>query len=172
MLTVDTLLRQDQTNWCWAAVVQMLQRHFNLNEAQQCAIAGDKLRTKCCEAPIPGRCNVSHLMAEFAELLQHHRIRSTLVSPSGPLSEALLVEQLQRDEPVPVVVGWIWDADATTGHFVLAFQRPKTGTKKPHKRFYWVADPFEGLRCFAYEALVRPVGGAWGWTWYNLEVIA
>lgn len=132
MLTANDVADQEREFWCWAAVVQMLRRHFELAERRQCEIVGTRLRRECCSST-PAACNVPHRMDSFGDLLRTEGIASTGGVPPRPLDENELESELYSDRPV--VVGWIWDRGA--GHFVLAFQRPKTGTRKPNKRFYW-----------------------------------
>lgn len=154
------VVTQERTYWCWAAVVQMLRQHFGIGERRQCEIAGARLALDCCQSLAPGACDVSHRMDSFDDLLRSEGIASRVDVPPGPLDERTLSDELHSDRPV--AIGWLWQAGG--GHFVLAFRHPKAGAKKPHKMFYWVADPLEGLRRLTYEDLRNPEGGAWAWS--------
>ena len=156
---------QDRSFWCWAAVVQMVRRHLELPERAQCEIAGARLKRQCC--PPSEICNVAHRMDSFSDLLRDEGIASRGGGPPArPLEERELKDELFSDRPV--IAGWIWDRDGS-GHFVLVFGRPESGTKKPNKWFYWVADPNQGFHRVRYERLRDPPGGIWTWSWYNLR---
>lgn len=116
MLTANDVADQEREFWCWAAVVQMLRRHFELAERRQCEIVGTRLRRECCSST-PAACNVPHRMDSFGDLLRTEGIASTGGVPPRPLDENELESELYSDRPV--VVGWIWDRGA--GHFVLTF---------------------------------------------------
>ncbi|HSK04402.1 MAG TPA: papain-like cysteine protease family protein [Kofleriaceae bacterium] len=165
MLGTDDVVTQERAFWCWAAVVQMLRRHFGLEARRQCDIVGARLARDCCQVPMPAPCNVPHHMDSFDRLLGSEGISSRGGVLQGPLDERTLSNELHSDRPV--VIGWIWDKSG--GHFVLAFGRPRAGKKKPKKRFYLVADPLEGPRSITYERLRNPDGGTWSWSWYNLK---
>jgi hypothetical protein len=164
MLSTADVVKQECSFWCWAAVVEMLRRHFKLAHRRQCEIAGARLEQDCCPEPTPAGCNITHPWSSFDDLLRSEGVACRSSGPESPLNERQLSDELHSDRPV--VIGWIWDRGS--GHFVLAFSRPEPGKNKPHKMYYWVADPFRGVRKFTYERLRNPVGGTWFWSWYNL----
>jgi Papain-like cysteine protease AvrRpt2 len=166
MLSTADVVTQERSFWCWAAVVEMLHRHFELAHRRQCEIVSSRLGRDCCPEPRPSGCNVQHYMASFDDLLRTEGIACRGSGPRSPLDERQLSDELYSDRPV--VIGWIWDQDGS-GHFVLAFPRPRAGKKKPHKLLYKIADPRLGFREITYEGLRNPEGGTWSWSWYNLR---
>ena len=152
---------QEQTEWCWAACMQMVLQ-ANGTKVTQCALANAALAlTGCCEHPSSSLCNkplpVFSISAEWARF--HHR--ATFVDASVPFKT--VISEI-RDNNNPVEVGLKW-AMNRGGHAVLI-----VGYSEADAEDVIVLDPMEGERAITYNELVKAYNrGEWRWSWTGVK---
>lgn len=157
---------QEESNWCWAAAVQMLRRHVKLPERRQCEIVEQQLGKPCCESP--DRCNVPLPLDRISALLMGNGLASR--RERGQLDkERLLGELFERR---PVLLAEVF-ANGTDGHVRVAFGWQQLSSGALVVR---VADPARAkteptrptIESISFEALQRSL---WRETWHRIEVL-
>jgi hypothetical protein len=150
---------QERTNWCWAASAQMIRRHMQLPEKQQCEIASVRLGKACCAAP--DECNVRLSFDAIGTLLAENGVSSR--RQRAQLDEQTFWAELFARRPVLLLDVF---ESGTDGHVRVAFgwQQLSRG-----QRVVRIADPGDdGLLCTAFKELQN---SRWRQTWYRIEVI-
>lgn len=154
-------VEQQQTNWCWAAVVHMAQYLLGMSADEQCAIVSRAFGADCCESP--ALYNHRYPMADFGDLLRKNGLTSR--TSEEPITHRTLSDEVYSRRPV--IVGWIWSG-STNGHYVLVLDDP-VHERRPPTLLFRVADPVHGKRKFSYDELLNPLGGSWRWTWHSIQ---
>ena len=157
---------QEQTNWCWAAAVQMLRRHVKLPERRQCEIAERQLGKPCCE--LPDRCNVQLALDRISALLMENGLDSK--RERGQLDKERLMGELFERRPVLLADLFENGTDAHV-RVVFGWQQLSSGALVVR-----VADPARAridparatIESISFEALLR---SRWRETWYRIEVL-
>ena len=123
--------RQQQAEWCWAAVAVSVEKFFaRHSELQQCQVANklfNKTRNECCEDP--AAYNVPDVLEVVLQII--HKWRNTL---SGPLTFEQVQGEIDRGRPVCVRIHWL----SGGGHFVVVrgYRLLSSGAQQ-----LYVADP-------------------------------
>jgi len=106
-----TVPRQQQTNWCWAAVTLGVETFFNSATTEtQCSIANKALgRADCCPSRQGNPCDQTWYLEDVLGKTGH------LASPpSGPADFRDIQNQIALKRPLCCRIGWPGDG----GHFV------------------------------------------------------
>ncbi|MBD8700595.1 MULTISPECIES: papain-like cysteine protease family protein [unclassified Sphingomonas] len=146
------LVCQEQTNWCWAAVTQAVER-LDHNPVEQADIATDHIARSrpdegcdvfdpadveeraCAEASCDAHCNSPHSLT--AILNERGRLREN--GGLGRISFSALKAEIMAGRPVPCRIAW----QTGGAHFVCVAGVSDGGAGK---RFVHVYDPlFPGL---------------------------
>jgi hypothetical protein len=133
---------QEFDNWCWAAIVEGLERAIRGKRARsQCRIASDTLGEQCC----PGRLNRARCdRARPMRFALGAFLRRAHDTPDARTFEFI---REQIDQGFPVVAQIDWDNDGGEDHVVLitGYRRSSAGDNLVDDRIY-VCDPSTGLR--------------------------
>lgn len=119
---------QQQANWCWLAVAEMIGKAMTGLDVPQCEMAGDS----CCNND-GSRCD--HEGEVWNALAQNYGLKTSVV----PFDAAALRVELAAGRPVGIDY-----FNTTKGHSVLlAAYEPVRGYQvmDPLVSSYWVADP-------------------------------
>lgn len=149
--------RQEQDNWCWAAVAFGVAAHYGA-VWQQCDIAGLELGQQCCPPGTnTGVCNVPYYLDLALTRVGHFR---ALIVGAVPLNPQVIAEII-ANLPVGVRIGW----PDGTGHFVAIAGYSTTGGQ-----FVDVEDPWYSASTVTYAVLQSAYQGSGTWThtyWTN-----
>jgi hypothetical protein len=114
------LPRQDQTNWCWAAIGVALSKYFRGAGRRQCELAQAVIAPPgldCCAAPGDPACNCTQKMTALLAEIQVAR-RQSPAQPEGIVSFDIIKRDIGADRPLVclhssqglnhyvVIVGW------------------------------------------------------------------
>jgi hypothetical protein len=147
--------RQEQSNWCWAAVAVSVDRYFDqYSDLTQCEVANKVLRVEpppqgspplptsdcgcCCQCCCDPE-NCDHPAELEIALQQVYKWRNTL---NRALTFAEVVREIDRGRPIGVGITWLSGgkngSPSTTGHFVAirGYRLLSSGTRQ-----VYVADP-------------------------------
>ncbi len=142
-------VRQEQTNWCWAACCAMLLHFFRKPPLSQCDMATRQFGGNCCAQPGSGTCN-QPCWPEDA--YPDHGIEVDLTESS--LAQAALDQEL-RTRPVEIYFEW----KKGGSHVALVSGKHANGD-------YEVLDPKHGDGPRTYDQIRKGYGlGAWTMTY-------
>ena len=150
-----TIQRQEQSDWCWAAVAASISAYFNPTAAlTQCRIATDVLHLQanaCCASPAD--CNTP-------EMLQHAlTVTGNLALPpfdAFPTFDSLKAHT-DADNPVCARIQW----EGGGGHFIVI---DECYVSSSGEQIVHVADPLHGPVHYRYDEVVNGYMGAGSWT--------
>jgi hypothetical protein len=150
-------IKQEQTQWCWAACAEMvLGYHGNLS-VRQCDLANWLFGlSDCCTVPSSSLCNRPCQVADVCRVYNAFGVRCH--SGSGTISQGAIRLELDQDRPVEPGIAW----NGGGGHVVVV--RGYYDDGKVH-----VNDPWQGSGAIIYADLVQAYGmGSWFWTFTDL----
>lgn len=161
-LTVP-MIGQDQTNWCWAACLQMVLAYTKQHH-KQCDFASFALNCFCCQIPVPYYCNSPLNAADISKLFTQYRINSAYTE--GFVTFATLSAEIESRRPVEAGILW----NDQTGHVVLV-----VGTAIiSGKQVVYINDPAWGCSSGGYTFSTLLSGfacGRWSASWTSLQTI-
>ena len=145
--------RQEQSNWCWAAVAVSV-AHFFDDSSQwlQCSLVNAELRqSECCINGTSSTCNKPWYLDRALRRTENFHTWS-----SGRISASDLIDQLAQGAPVAVRIGW----NGGGGHFVAISEC--MGSQE--RRFVVVQDPWSGKSTCEYREFAENYKGSGRWT--------
>ena len=153
-----TVQKQENTEWCWAAVTVSINLVFRpLSTHTQCEVAGQILGRQCCpggKSAASGPCNVPH---ELHPVLGHFHLLA-----ADPIVKPLTFNHVKREidggRPVCVLIKWLDKHGERTnrGHFIAIAGYRVTPSQK---EFVSIGDPFYGPSEISYTSFSNPRGG-------------
>jgi hypothetical protein len=152
--------KQEQTEWCWAACIQMVLAS-DATSITQCTLANAAFNlTSCCQSPSSTLCNNPlEIFSVAAEWTRYHYL-STFVDAEASFAT---VRDGIRDNDCPVEAGLKWTGGG--GHAVLII-----GYSEVDGQDLIVFDPFEGEKPVTYQELVKAYNrGIWRWSWTGVK---
>lgn len=151
-------IKQEQTQWCWAACADMVLHYYGNATVRQCDLANWLFGlTACCQAPGTSLCNRPCQIADVCRVYNAWSIRC--YSASGTVSFGALQFEIDNDRPVESGIAW----NGGGGHVVIV------RGWYDNSRVY-VNDPWYGHGVISYNDLVTAYGlGTWFWTFSNLR---
>lgn len=145
-------IRQEQTQWCWAACTAMIAAWLRPTAPvlKQCALAGVLTgQTNCCSPTVPKKCNRPCPELSILPVFRSQKVRG--IGERNPLSEAELLYELKTNGPVEV--GYYWFGGG--GHVAIVYGLTAAGLCAVH-------DPWFGSGFVRYTALRTAYGrGLW-----------
>lgn len=160
-------IKQEQSNWCWAACAEMVLRYYDGSAVRQCEFANELFdRTECCLEPSSPACNRPCEMLDISNLYLSKHIHSKLLEKAVPFFK--LQSEIDADRPVEVV--YFWRDWGKPGHSVIVHGWRIDGQEE----FVHVNDPADGPATMsgivAYSELLIPYGaGDWTYTWIEIR---
>lgn len=108
-------IAQEQTNWCWAACIEMVLRYYGTSAARQCELANELFsRSDCCSEPSNPECNKPCEIEEISTLYSRKNIQSQFVDKY--VSFSTLQSEIDADRPVEIV---FYQRKEQRGHLVI-----------------------------------------------------
>lgn len=151
ILTTVPYLRQEQTNWCWAASIQMVLRHDGNNAVRQCDLATTLFGGACCSAPSSSVCNQGATPAQQVQVLSAYGRTGNNINGQASYSTI----QLEIGANRPVTAGIHWNGGG--GHRVVI-----RGWNDDNGQRIDVCDPLGGRGLIYYSDLQSGFGmGNW-----------
>ena len=171
-------ISQDQTQWCWAANVDMVADFFGNPKLKQCQIAGEQFDTDDCDQPgelaADGTTSNQGVNPEDIENIW---ARNDVASTFRPNFVTFEVLKSEIDQGRPVQVGWLWETEG--GHVVII-----RGYKEDaNEQTLFINDPLEEYLdededenetvAIKYSDLLIAdnQGGTWAFTWTDLKSV-
>jgi hypothetical protein len=144
-------IKQEQTQWCWAAGVQMIGRCVGVDDTRQCELANFlHNQTNCCQKPRSARCNQPCPYVSLVPVA--NRAGMNGIGPDHPLSFNTLGRELAEGRPVGAGLNW----NAGGGHFIVIYGYTDRG------RLFLIRDPWNGSGAVTYQYLSAAYGmGRW-----------
>jgi hypothetical protein len=107
-----TMQRQEQRNWCWAAVAVSVARHYAVwSTWKQCEVVNLELgQTTCCTDGSTRECDRGH---GFAEALARTEVLDRVVG--GVVDEGTIREEIDHGRPLGIDIQW----GGCRGHFIV-----------------------------------------------------
>ena len=158
-------IAQEQSNWCWAACVEMVLRYYGELAVQQCELANELFsRSECCSEPSSPDCNKPCEIENILKLYSRKHIHSKYVDKNVPFST--LQSEIDADRPVEVA---FYQRRKQKGHLVIIRGWYITEAEK----FVHVNDPKDSdgaSRIVAYSELLDAYEeGKWMHTWLEIQ---
>jgi hypothetical protein len=151
-------VKQEQTQWCWAACAWMVTHFYGNSTVRQCDFVNWLFGlSDCCSAGSTSLCNRACAVADVCRVYNAFGVQC--YSGSGTISQGAI--QLEIDQSRPFEPGIAWTGGG--GHVVIVLGYYDDG--KVH-----VNDPWYGQGAIPYADLVNAYGlGTWFWTFTNLR---
>ena len=150
--------RQQNSEWCWAAVSTSVDRFFRPDSTHtQCEIAGSVLNVKCCDgtqAVKSDACNTPHAL--------HSVLGRLHLLAADPIVKPLAFDQVRREvdagRPVCILIKWLDNQGQVTnrGHFIALNGYRVTPAQK---QFVSITDPMYGASEIAFDQFTSRKGG-------------
>lgn len=158
-------IAQEQSNWCWAACVEMVLYYYDELAVQQCELANELFgRSECCSEPSSPECNKPCEIEDVSKLYARRHIHSQFVDEN--VSFSTLQAEIDAGRPVEIV---FYQRRKTRGHLVIVRGWHITETEK----FLHVNDPKDSngaSRIVAYSELMDAYeDGRWMYTWLEIR---
>lgn len=150
--------RQQNTEWCWAAVTTGVDHFFRVDSTHtQCDVAASVLNLKCCDDGKPSSldaCNVPHTL--HTVLGRFHLLAGDAISTSLPFDR--IRSEIDKGRPVCILVRWLDNQGELTarGHFLAINGYRLTAAQK---QFVSLTDPIYGASEIAFDELSNSKGG-------------
>jgi hypothetical protein len=153
-------VRQEQTNWCWAACAKMTTAYYDETLPRQCDFANWLFgQGTCCQAGGSAACNKPATDPQVTSVYAQWGIGSTYAF--AQVAYSTLQDQISVGYPVEI--GWSWTGGG--GHVALVVGC----TSDASGQYVWVNDPGAGQSLILYSELQSGQGhGVWDATWTNL----
>jgi hypothetical protein len=150
-------IRQERSQWCWAACTQMVGSYHGNSGIRQCQLANWYFQQRhCCTTPNSSLCDRPCPADGIPKVYDHVGLNCT--GAWGVL--AFIAIQIEIDAGRPIEPGILWHLGG--GHVVLV--RGYQGTNH-----VYVHDPIKGHGWLTYQQLVNAYGlGYWFYTYTNL----
>ncbi len=142
------MMRQEQTNWCWAGCSVGTSHFYNQASAwTQCSLANAELnKTTCCQDP--GPCNVYGFLNTALQTVGNFDHMTYSAE-----ADATITAQAQAGQPLGVRVAW----SGGGAHFIMVVGGG------PNNMVY-VKDPWYGASYITYNTLKNSYQGSGSWT--------
>jgi hypothetical protein len=156
------LIKQQQTNWCWAACTLMIYTYYNVTNTSQCQLANQEFGkwNNCCVNGSSSACDQPLSNDNITKLLNVENALSARFA-NNTLTFFNLDTQIGYNQPVLIGINWT----AGGGHVALA-----VGTNSSNNNVT-LNDPAEDAqKVVTYNDLKNGYGaGSWDETWYNID---
>ena len=158
------MIYQQQSEWCWAACLEMILKSCWSDASNQCELAGNAFDVEgCCRSPADRLCNRPLPIWRIDSELANYGIHS--VFHAARVSEERLIDEVTWNRPVLVGLRFDWPDGGTSGHALLVVG----WDKNQDGRFLIVQDPARGIGSDWYEDLSSAYGrGSWYCTWTGI----
>lgn len=158
------ILKQEQTQWCWATVMQMVFQKYGDTTTQQCSLSNTAFgNTVCCASPSSSLCNKPLPVIQISSEWDKFKFSAKFVN--GLIEFSDLQNEINND--CPVEIGFKWSGGG--GHAVVVIGWDIINLV-PHVLIH---DPSRGILTIPYEKVKTAYGeGQWKWSWINLKKLS
>ena len=155
------MIKQEQTQWCWAGCADMALHYYGNSGVNQCDLANWLFsQSACCQIPSSSLCNKPCQVPDVSRVYSAFGLRSTY--NGGSVAFFSLETEVAGGRPVEV--GYAWTGGG--GHVALVVQ---TGFINGNQAVR-VNDPAYGSGGVLYSDLLTAYGqGSWNWTWTGIQ---
>lgn len=155
------MIKQEQTQWCWAACTDMIVHFYGNAGLRQCDCAAWLFANNtCCISPSSSPCNRPCQVNDVSRVLAQFGVRSS--SRNGTVPSLTLKNEVAAGRPVEVAYAW----DGGGGHVAVVCAWDQNGSDD----FVRVNDPAYGSGGVYYKNLLTAYGlGRWFWTWTDIR---
>lgn len=158
-------IAQEQSNWCWAACLEMVLHYYGERAVQQCEFANELFdRSDCCSEASSPDCNKPCQLEDISNLYQSRNIYSKFVDENVAFST--LQAEIDAGRPVEIV---FYEKRKTRGHLVIVSGWSITEMEE----FVYINDPKDSngsSRIVAYSELLDAYEeGKWFYTWVEIR---
>ena len=158
-------IAQEQTNWCWAACIEMVLCYYGTSAVLQCELANELFsRSDCCSEPSNPECNKPCEIEDISNLYARRNIQSQFVDENVPF--ATLQSEIDAARPVEIV---FYQRREQRGHLVIV----RGWHTIEAEEFVHVNDPKDSTGAsgiVAYSELLDAYGeGKWFYTWLDIQ---
>lgn len=153
-------IEQEQTNWCWAAVAEMILRHYSADlgpAPTQCEMASWRFDAECCSTPWTSFCNSTSWPDT---ILDNWRVYWEFYASSKSYSKL----QHEIGQRRPVIVYYEWTGGSSHVALVIGCDgSDEVLVRDP-------LDQFGGVGWISYDDLQAAYGyGSWQGTYLNIK---
>lgn len=154
------LIKQEQDQWCWAAVMEMVLRFHGGASDPQCDLASTAFGLNgCCNHPDSSLCNRPLPVMRISSEWSRYGISSS--HKSNPVSFAEIMKEIDSKRPLELGLKWTEGG----GHAVLLIGYDDESTPKVH-----IHDPWRREVVGTYDYAASAYGeGQWSWTWIGIS---
>jgi hypothetical protein len=155
------MIKQEQTQWCWAACADMTLDYYGNAGVAQCDFANWLFgQSGCCTIPTSSLCNRPCQVQDVSRVYTNWNIQSSLIQSNVAFST--LESEIIKSRPVEVAYAWTGGG----GHVALVIQTSIINNR-PVVR---VNDPAYGSGGVYYDDLLTAYGmGQWLVTWTGIQ---
>jgi hypothetical protein len=147
-----TILPQEQTQWCWAAVAASVSKLYDAKPVSQLQVASGQLERNDCTKG--NRCNRDGYLMAALKLVGHLREWDALT----PATQEQVYTEVDKQRPLCARLLWSYGV----GHFVIIVGYAQKDQSNSRAGLA-IADPFWGLSDIDHEDF--PTLYAYGATW-------
>lgn len=155
------MIKQEQTQWCWAACSDMVLHYYGNPGVAQCEFANWLFsQSACCNVPSSSLCNRPCQVQDVSRVYSNWSVKSSLVMSTVPF--ATLDSEVAASRPVEVAYAW----NGGGGHVALVTQTAVVSSRSVVR----VNDPAYGSGGVSYDDLLTAYGmGRWFATWTGIR---
>ena len=155
------MIKQEQTQWCWAGCADMVTHYYGNPGVAQCDFANWLFsQSLCCGAPSSSLCNNPCKGTDVSRVYSNWGINSALTSST--VSFSTLDWEISNSRPVEVAYKWTGGG----GHVALVIQTGVVNNQQAVR----VNDPAYGSGGVLYNDLLNAYGqGTWILTWTDIR---
>ena len=160
------MIKQTESNWCWAACADMVTHYYGNTGLAQCDFANFLFSLNaCCAAPSSALCNSGCQLNDVSKVFSRYGISSSLTQSN--VSFSTLDFEISNSRPVEVAYYWLdSQGKIVGGHVALVIQ---TGVANGQQAVR-VNDPAYGSGGVLFSDLITAYGmGTWVATWTNIR---
>lgn len=154
-------IKQEQTQWCWAACADMVLDYYGNAGARQCDFVNWLFaQSSCCNVPSSSLCNKPCAVGDVCRVYNQWSLNCFNTASSVPF--ATLQSEINAERPTEV--GYAWSGGGGHVAIIRGWDFNATGP------LLLVNDPYYGSGGVYYTDLLTAYGlGTWQWTWTGIR---
>jgi ABC-type bacteriocin/lantibiotic exporter with double-glycine peptidase domain len=156
-----THFKQEQTEWCWAACMNMVVTYDDATSAlKQCTLANSAFgMTECCVAPSSSLCNLPLQIVRIKSEYEKYQYKSTHEERS--LSFLEIKQEIYNRRPIEC--GILWTGGGGHAVLITGYDSGDIGD------WVYIHDPYDKTKKVTFKEFQTGFGrGAWAHSWINL----
>ncbi len=153
------LVRQEQTQWCWAALTLAVADFYGKHDWTQGKLVNvERGRDDACNKPVPPAANMPWYVSKALKRAGHYADKKKQHKLTFEQAKA----EIDADRPLCIRIGW----KGGGGHFVGVYGYDEGGSKLLN-----IGDPWSGEALVAFDTFPDTYehGGAWSWSYWTVK---